>query len=384
MHEQPIATATPGSRDRRCRSAALDAARAEQRPDLPRDPQRRAASCRGRVSYTDRARRRRGSRGGRWPAHAPAMADNLSAIFPEETAGGTRATRARDVPQLRARRRSTSCARCRRRPRAAEAVRRRPSRRRVLRRPARPQGSGIILVTGHFGNWEVGGVLFRTARPAADDRRDGGGRPDRQPDPARDPRPDRRRHHRGPPVARHGAADPAPARPRTASSRCWSIGTTDATACPSRCSAGAAWFLRTPFVMGHATGAPVLPLLGRAARPRPLRGPAGHADLPVADDVPRDEAIAQRRAARRGRARAAHPRASGVLVSLLPVLGRAARRLPRLVCRRERVRTAYAGDPGRRRRANSTFAKGVPSPVPLRRQRSNPRRSKSAATRRRS
>ena len=41
------------------------------------------------------------------------------------------------------------------------------------------RGRGIILVTGHYGNWEVGRLLIRRgARYAADDRRDGRGEPE--------------------------------------------------------------------------------------------------------------------------------------------------------------------------------------------------------------
>ncbi len=50
-------------------------------------------------------------------------------------------------------------------------------------------------------------VDSKRARSAPHDCRDGGGGPDRQPDPAGDPREARRGNDRGPAVARHGAAD---------------------------------------------------------------------------------------------------------------------------------------------------------------------------------
>jgi lauroyl/myristoyl acyltransferase len=61
---------------------------------------------------------------------------------------------------------------------------------------------------------------------------------------------------------------------------------------PVRLFGRRAWFLRTPFVMGHATGAPVLPCSVERVAPGRF---AIHPGAPIylATDVPRDEAIAR-------------------------------------------------------------------------------------------
>ena len=89
-----------------------------------------------------------------------------------------------------------------------------------------------------------------------------------------------------------------------------------------------AFFLRTPFVMGLITGAPVLPCSVERLGPGRFALRPG-TPIDVSRDVPRDEAIARRRAAGRDDARGAYPHPSGALVSLLPLLERAARRLRR-------------------------------------------------------
>jgi lauroyl/myristoyl acyltransferase len=155
----------------------------------------------------------------------------------------------------------------------------------------RAQGRGIILVTGHFGNWEVGGVLFRMLRLPLT-------------------------------VVAMAEADPTVNRIRleirdqigaetievrqsldTALQIRRCLGENRVVAMlvdrhygrdrvPVTLFGRRAWFLRTPFVMGHVTGAPVLPCSVER------RGPgrfAIHPGAPIYLDtnVPRDEAIAR-------------------------------------------------------------------------------------------
>ena len=99
-----------------------------------------------------------------------------------------------------------------------------------------------------------------------------------QPHPPRDPRPPRRRHHRSPAVARHRAADPAPAgrEPHRRDA--------DGSAHRARPRAGdaprpPAWFLRTPALMGYLSGAPLVPCFIERIGRRPIHVLAGAADL---------------------------------------------------------------------------------------------------------
>ncbi len=93
-----------------------------------------------------------------------------------------------------------------------------------------------------------------------------------------------------------------------------------------------AWFLRTPMVMASLTGAPLVPcFIRRIGRGRFAALP-GRPVL-VRSDLPRDDAIQARRAGGRGPACRAGPGTSRMLVPLLSVLGRPARRV-----RRPRVR----------------------------------------------
>ena len=106
-----------------------------------------------------------------------ALADNLRAIFPDES---TRALERRARDDAAAPTRATSSTSF-----ARSALRQRERQALFDYRPEDAQlfhdllarGRGIILVTGHYGNWEIGSVLMRRDRePAAHDHGDGRGR----------------------------------------------------------------------------------------------------------------------------------------------------------------------------------------------------------------
>jgi lauroyl/myristoyl acyltransferase len=218
-----------------------------------------------------------------------AIADNLSAIFPSESRRAlerrgldTFRSYARDVIDfLRALSASDSEA-------AALFYIAEPYL--TLLEGLRAQGRGIILVSGHFGNWEAGGVLFRVLRlPLC--------------------------------VVAMTEADPTVNRIRREirdqiGARTIETRQSFDTALQIRRQLGEnnvvamlidrhygrdrvavtlfgrrAWFLRVPFVMGHVTGAPILPCtVERIAPGRFAICPS--APVQVATDVPRDEAIA--------------------------------------------------------------------------------------------
>ena len=326
-----------------------------------------------------------------------ALADNLAAIFPGESRGALerRALRifrsyARDVIDfllaLTAPRR-----------RAGRTVRRSPSRNARFFDDLRAgaAASSSSPATSATGKWagscsrQLGLPLTIVAMAEA--------RSDRQPDPPGDPRPNRRRHDRGPPDARDRAADPAMSRrePRRRDARRPALRAGPRAGPALR---PAAWFLRTPFVMGHVTGAPVLPCSVERLGPGRFAVRPG-TPIYLATDVPRDQAIARAAQLVADTLGAAHPRTSGVLVSLLPVLGRTAGRvrgpwlrggrnfrfrcpLPASVC----VGSQREDVSGRlevsefifRVSTNNTFANGVPSAV-FCRETPKPRRSNRAA-----
>ena len=242
------------------------------------------APCRAR-SRTPSATSAPGSPGGLMTRTRRGVADNLARGVPGRVAGprssGARstrcaATRATSIDFLRAlgradRRRGTRCSSSPPEYLAACSQR--------LRAAAR----GIILVTGHYGNWEIGSMLMRrllrlpltiVAMAEAE--------PEVNRDPPRDSRLDRASNDRGPPVARHARSRSAAAWRTTGSSPCWSIATTAATASRVTLFGRPAWFLRTPVLMAHVTGAPLVPCfierIGaerfRAFRENPCSSPA--------------------------------------------------------------------------------------------------------------
>ena len=155
----------------------------------------------------------------------------------------------------------------------------------------RAHGRGIILVTGHFGNWEVGGVLFgqlglpltivAMAEP--------------------DPTVNRLRRE----IRDRIGAETIEVRQSLDTAlqirRCLSENRVVAMLVDRhygrdrvrvRLFGRDAWLLRTPFVMGHITGAPVLPCSVERLGPGRFAIRPGNA-IYLARDVPRDEAVAR-------------------------------------------------------------------------------------------
>ena len=91
-----------------------------------------------------------------------AIADNLRALFPGRIAGGARAPGARHAARLRQRRDRLHPRRCdaptRTLPTLFDYT---PARRASCSYDLLAQGRGIILVSGHYGNWEIGSVFMR-------------------------------------------------------------------------------------------------------------------------------------------------------------------------------------------------------------------------------
>ena len=166
-------------------TAAVDAARAEQRRYLQRD-RAGVRACRA-PCPTRSATSAPGSRGALMPQRAPRRRRQPArAVFPAEperalSGGALRRcgpTRATAIDFLRARVAG-------RRERAALFVASQTAVA-ILRPICAAAGRGAILVTGHYGNWEVGSSPDHAARPAAvHHRRDGRGEPRGQPARAR-------------------------------------------------------------------------------------------------------------------------------------------------------------------------------------------------------
>ena len=190
------------------------------------------------------------------------------------------------------------------------------------------RGRGLILVTGHHGNWEIGSLLIRgaldlpltvvamaetdpTVNRIRRDIRETLGVETIEVRQSLDTALQIRRHLAGNRIVamlvdRHYGRD------RVAVTMFGRSG----------------WILRTPLLMAYVSGAPVLPCSvvrigpGRFTRARwradrhRQRSSARRSDRP-------------RRAAGRGRHHGSRARASGILVSLLPLLGRAGRRVRR-------------------------------------------------------
>ena len=152
------------------------------------------------------------------------------------------------------------------------------------------RGRGIILVTGHYGNWEVGSMLLRQAL----------GLPltivamsEPSPTVNRIRRQIRERLGAETIEVRQSFETPLQIRRCLADNRIVAmlvdrhIGRDRI---PVTLLGRAAWFLRTPFLMAHATGAPLLPcFIERVEAGRFKTGIAQ--PVLVATDVPRDEAM---------------------------------------------------------------------------------------------
>jgi lauroyl/myristoyl acyltransferase len=154
------------------------------------------------------------------------------------------------------------------------------------------QGRGIILVTGHYGNWEIGSLLVRktlalpltiVAMAEADPEvnrlrhqiRDMLGADTLEVRQSFDTALQIRRrlaenHMVAMLVDRHYGRDRVPV-----------------TMFDRR-----VWFLRTPFLMAYATGAPIVPVFIERLRPGYF-APQPHAPIYVLRDRPRDDAIQQ-------------------------------------------------------------------------------------------
>ena len=144
-----------------------------------------------------------------------AVADNLAAVFPDECRAGARAPGARTRCGATPRDTSISCARC---PAAPRGGRHCSTSTRSIRddvpAAARRAAAASLLVTGHYGNWEIGSLLIRACSCSCRSPSS------RWPKPI--PQVNRIRHElraqlgaddaRSPPVARHRAADPPPSR----------------------------------------------------------------------------------------------------------------------------------------------------------------------------
>ena len=154
----------------------------------------------------------------------------------------------------------------------------------------RAQGRGIILVSGHFGNWEVGGVLFRmlglplsvVAMTEADPKVNQIRREIRDQIGAKTIE-TRQSLDTALQIRRELGANNAVA---MLIDRHYGRDRVGVTLFGRR-----AWFLRLPFVMGHATGAPILPCSVERMSPGRFAICPG-SPVHVATDVPRDEAIA--------------------------------------------------------------------------------------------
>jgi lauroyl/myristoyl acyltransferase len=218
-----------------------------------------------------------------------AVADNLSAVFPEESrqalerrALETFRSYARDVIDfLRALSASET---------EAAALFHIAEPYLALFEGLRAQGRGIILVSGHFGNWEVGGVLFRMLRlplsvvamTEADPR-------------VNQIRRDIRDRIGARTIETRQSLDTALQIRRQLAENNVVAMLIDRHYARDRVAVTLfgrrAWFLRLPFVMSHATGAPILPCsVERISSGRFEICPS--APVHVAADVPRDEAIA--------------------------------------------------------------------------------------------
>ena len=94
-----------------------------------------------------------------------------------------------------------------------------------------------------------------------------------------------------------------------------------------------AWFLRTPALMGYLSGAPLMPCFIQRTESHPAFSVFLGDPIAVAADRPRDEAIQQATQQFADQLSARDPAASRVLVSVLSILGRTAGFLrgPRLV-----------------------------------------------------
>jgi KDO2-lipid IV(A) lauroyltransferase len=218
-----------------------------------------------------------------------AIADNLAALFPGESRGqlerralDTFRSYARDVIDfLRALSASDS---------EAEELFHIAEPYLALFDGLRAEGRGIILVSGHFGNWEVGGVLFRMLRlplsvvamTEADPRVNQARREIRDQIGART-------------IETRQSLDTALQIRRQLAENNVVAMLIDRHYAKDRVAVTLfgrqTWFLRLPFVMAHATGAPILPCTVERISP-------GHFEIAPSDpvhvrtDVPRDEAIA--------------------------------------------------------------------------------------------
>ena len=141
------------------RAAPVDAARPQQRRGFQGDVYQSCAGCPKAGVVCDR-RRLTWLASRLMPATRAAIGDNLRAVFPEESPGALERRARAHAAGLRARHdRLRSRAVARRR-----AARRRCSIRRLSIcarfNQVLAEGRGAILVTGHYGNWEIGSVLM--------------------------------------------------------------------------------------------------------------------------------------------------------------------------------------------------------------------------------
>ena len=203
----PDTGAVPQVGSRRRRAAPLDAARPEQRRSSSARPITACDCCRG------PCRTRIGTIG-TWLAWTlmrtcrAAVADNLRAIFPDETEASPAAAGARDTFRAYAFD-SIDFLRALDAPDDDTTLFDHTSESHELFERLLAEGRGIIVVTGHCGNWEMGSVLMRrTVGRTAHDRRHGRGEPRRQSHPQLDSRASGRRDAGGAAVARYRASDP--------------------------------------------------------------------------------------------------------------------------------------------------------------------------------
>ena len=218
------------------------------------------------------------------------------------------------------------------------------------------RGRGIVLVTGHYGNWEVGSLLIRSALElpltivAMAEA---------------DPTVNRirleiREKLGAETIEVRQSLDTAlQIRRRLADNRIVAM-LVDRHFGKDRVAVTmfgrAAWLLRTPLLMAHVSGAPLLPCSIERIGPGRFKARPG-TPIFVAADIPRDEAIACGCTAGGRRPCRAGSWASRVLVPLLQILGFAARRL-----RRARLTGRITMDPLSHVAFSRTLIGVLPSP----------------------
>ena len=218
-----------------------------------------------------------------------AVAANLEPLFPDATPGALDA-RARATLRSYAHDTIDFLAALRDGPAVDRLFDMRPEDRRVFEETA-ARGRGMLLVTGHYGNWEIGSLLVRRAL----------GLPltivamaEASPEVNRIRRELRESLGAETLEVRQSLDTALQIRRRLAANHVVAMLVDrhyGRDRVPVTLLGRGAWFLRTPFVMAHATGAPILPCFIERIGPSRF---APRPDCPIwlAADAPRGEAVA--------------------------------------------------------------------------------------------